>query len=84
MGEFNARDLANTAFAFGTMVQANEDLLAALARAVARRVGEFDAQDLTNTTWAFATACQSYEKLFAALGRVAERRVRCCALMSFE
>ena len=76
VGEFNAQELANTAWAFVTASQWNVPLFVALARAAERRVGEFNAQNLTNTAWAFATASQWDVPLFAALARAAERRVR--------
>ena len=58
MGDFNAQDLANTAWAFATAGQSDAALLTALARAAERRMGHFEAQELVNTAWAFATVGQ--------------------------
>ena len=55
MHEFNAQDLANTAWAFGTLGQLDALLFAALARVAERHMHEFNAQNLANTVWAFAT-----------------------------
>ena len=49
IGEFNAQDFANTAWAFATVVESNVPLFVLLARAVERRVGDFKPQNLTNT-----------------------------------
>ena len=76
LDEFNAQNLANTAWAFATAGQLDEALFAALARAAEPRLGEFNAQELANTVWAFATADQLDEALFAALARVAELRFK--------
>ena len=56
LGDFNAQDLANTAWAFATPGQLDARLFAVLARAAKRRVGNFNAQNLANTAWAFAAA----------------------------
>ena len=56
MGDFNAQDLANIAWAFATACQSDALLFAALARAAERRADEFNGQNLANTAWAFATA----------------------------
>ena len=48
-GEFNAQDLANTAWAFATVGQQDEQLFKALARMAQWRLGEFNAQDFANT-----------------------------------
>ena len=52
--DFNAHDLANTAWAFATVGQADEQLFAALAK-VAKRLGiELEPQAIANMAWAFA------------------------------
>ena len=54
MGEFNAQDLANIAWAFGTADQSDAPLFALVARAAQLRVAELKAQGLANAAWAFA------------------------------
>ena len=54
MGDFNAQELANTAWAFATVVQKNALLFAALAAAAELCLGDFHVQELANTAWAFA------------------------------
>ena len=48
LGEFNAQELANTAWAFATADQPDALLFAALARAMERHLGEWDGQGLAN------------------------------------
>ena len=55
LDQFNAQDLANTAWAFATVGQQDEQLFKALARMAERRLDEFNAQELANTASAFAT-----------------------------
>ena len=55
MSEFNAQELANTAWAFATANHRDEKPFTALAIAVERRLSEFDVQGVANTAWAFAT-----------------------------
>jgi hypothetical protein len=69
VGEFNAQDLANTAWAFAKACHEDALLFAALARASARRLDDFNPQDLVNTAWAFAKLGQLDAPLFAALAR---------------
>ena len=54
--EFNAKDLANTAWAFAKAGQPDAPLFMALARMAERRVVEFNGQALVNTAWAFSVA----------------------------
>ena len=49
LGEFNAQELANTAWGFGTVMLSNEKIFTALARAAERRLDEFNVQNLVNT-----------------------------------
>ncbi len=49
VGEFNAQELANTAWAFATADLSDVLLFAMVARKAVRHVGEFNALDLTNT-----------------------------------
>ena len=58
LDEFNAQDLANTAWAFVTVGQSNGSLFVTLASAAERCMGDFKPQALGNTIWAFATAGQ--------------------------
>ena len=55
MGDFNAQELANTAWAFATAGQSDGQLFTGLAKAAETRMGDFNVQALTNTAWAFAT-----------------------------
>ena len=75
LGDFNVQNLANTAWAFATLGQADVQLFMALAREAGRRVGDFNPQELANTAWAFATLEHVHAQLFMALAREAERRV---------
>ena len=76
VGEFNAQDLANMAWALAEVGQLDAQLFTALARTAERCVGELKTQDLANTAWAFAAAGQPDAPLFMALTRAAEGRVR--------
>ena len=49
MGDFNAKGLANTAWAFATAGQSDALLFMMLARAVERRVSDFNVLELANT-----------------------------------
>ena len=61
VGDFNAQNLANTAWAFAKLGQLDAQLFTALAREAERRVGDFNAQNLANMAWAFATVEQQDE-----------------------
>ena len=63
------QSLANTAWAFATLGQADARLFAALAQEAERRVGDFNPQELANIAWAFAAVRQSDAQLFTALAR---------------
>ena len=54
LDKFNAQDFANTAWAFATVGQQEEQLFKAVAKMPERRSDQFDAQELANTAWAFA------------------------------
>ena len=64
VGDFNAQELANTAWAFAKAGQPDAQLFMALARAAERRVGDFNAKHLANTAWAFAVANCYSDQLF--------------------
>ena len=51
VGEFNAKELANTTWAFALAGRSDAQLFAVLARAVKSWVGEFSVQDFANTAW---------------------------------
>jgi len=53
LGEFNAQDLANTAWAFATLGMPDPQLFDAIARKSEQRIGSFKPQELANTAWAF-------------------------------
>ena len=55
MGDFNAQDLANTAWAFATAGQSEAQLFSALAMSAEQRLGDFNARVLANTAWVLAT-----------------------------
>ena len=67
--EFNAQDFANTARAFATLGQRDQQLFTALAQDLKSRGCEFDAQDLANKAKTFATLGQLDDKLFTALAQ---------------
>ena len=72
MSEFNAQDLAKTAWAFATAGRSDAALFGALAQAAAEKLSEFNAQELANTAWAFTTAGRSDVALFAVLAQAAK------------
>ena len=53
MPNFNAQELANTAWAFARAGQSNAQLFTTLASAAEWCVANFNAQGLANTEWAF-------------------------------
>lgn len=68
MGEFTAKALANTVWAFATAGY-KDVAFAVFVRATERRVAEFTAQDLANTTWAFTTAQSTDVPVFTMFQR---------------
>ena len=72
MGDFNAQELANTAWGFAAVGQSDALLFTVLARVAERRLGEFNAQNLTNMAWASMTADRPDASLFDALARAVE------------
>ena len=52
LDEFNAQGLANTAWAFATVSQKDEQLFKLVTKMAERRLDECKAQDLANTAWA--------------------------------
>ena len=65
--EFNAQNLANTAWAFATVGQKDDQLFKALARMAERRLDQFNGQDFANIAWAFATVGQNDDQLFKGM-----------------
>ena len=61
LDQFNAQELANTAWAFATVGQLDAQLFKMLAKMAERRLDELNAQNLANTAWAFATVGQQDE-----------------------
>ena len=49
LDEFNAQDLANTAWAFATVGQKDDQLFKALARMAERHLDKFRQQQIANT-----------------------------------
>ena len=74
MGEFNAQELANMAWAFATGNYGDEKVFAALARAAERRLSELNPQELAKTVLEIATVNYRDEKLLEALAIAVERR----------
>ena len=66
LDKFSAQNLANTAWAFATVGQQDEQLFKALARMAEQRLDKFSVQSLCNTAWSFATVDQQDEQLFKA------------------
>ena len=52
LDQFNAQNLSNTAWAFATVGQQDEQLFKALAKMAEWRLDQFNAQELANTAWA--------------------------------
>ena len=71
-GDFNAQELAITAWVFAAVGQLDALVFTALTRVAERCMGDFNAQDLANTAWAFATVDQLDAALFAALAKEAK------------
>uniref|UniRef100_A0A7S4QFG5 RNA-editing substrate-binding complex 6 protein domain-containing protein n=1 Tax=Alexandrium monilatum TaxID=311494 RepID=A0A7S4QFG5_9DINO len=55
MSEFNAQNLANTAWACSTLAMPDEPLLAAIASAAMAKINHFIPLELANLAWSFAT-----------------------------
>ena len=51
VGNFNAQELANTAWTFATVDQSDALIFIALARAAEQRMTNFNPQNLANTAW---------------------------------
>ena len=75
LSEFNAQELANTAWALAAVNLSDERLFKVLAREAKRRVSVLKVQNLANTAWAFATVNLLDETLFRALATEAELRI---------
>ena len=54
LGEFNAQDVSNTAWAYATAGHAAPELFDAMAEAAVPKLGEFTEQALANTAWALS------------------------------
>ena len=52
LDQFNAQNLANTAWTFAKAGQQQEQLFKALSKMAERRLDQFNAQELANTAWA--------------------------------
>ncbi len=70
---FNAREVANTAWAFATLKVSNTKLFDALSHRAQQIITEFIPQNVSNTAWAFATLNISNTKLFDALSQRAQQ-----------
>ena len=66
LDKFHTQTLANTAWAFATVGQQDEQLFKALARMAEWHRDKFNLQALANMAWAFATVRQQDEQLFKA------------------
>jgi hypothetical protein len=74
--EFNAQDIANTAWAYATARQVHPALLDAIAKAAeARLKRDFRPQHFSNTAWAFATVHHSAPALFEAIAEASLPRL---------
>ena len=74
--DFNAQELANTAWAFATAGHAASALLDAIAAAAVPRLRDFRPQNLANTAWAFAAAGHAAPVLLDAIAAAAVPRLR--------
>eukprot|EP00746_Dinoflagellata_sp_MGD_P109548 gnl/MRDRNA2_/MRDRNA2_46926_c0_seq1.p1 gnl/MRDRNA2_/MRDRNA2_46926_c0~~gnl/MRDRNA2_/MRDRNA2_46926_c0_seq1.p1 ORF type:complete len:587 (-),score=107.87 gnl/MRDRNA2_/MRDRNA2_46926_c0_seq1:178-1938(-) len=76
--EFNAQELANTAWAFATVGHPDMGtlkLFKALANTAVGHINDFNAQELANVAWAFAKLGFQNGPLFMALANAAQRRI---------
>ena len=75
LGDFNAQDLSNTAWAFAKANRAAPALFDIISAEVVRRgLGDFNKQALSNTAWAFATAGHTAPALFDIISAEVVRR----------
>lgn len=73
INELGTQGLANTAWAFASIVVQSKPFVEALAHEVAARLLEFSAQNLSNTTWAFAKMTVRNVPLMSEIARAAAR-----------
>lgn len=87
LNNFNAQEIANTAWAFAkaklldallfakptTAGQLDTSVLGALAIAAQRRLSELSPQNLANMAWAFVTVGQLGTPLLLTIAKVVER-----------
>merc|ERR1712125_37558 len=71
------QDIANMAWAFAKLGQADAQLFRALGRVAVQIAGTFNMQNLANIMWSFATVSQSDAQLLMTLAMVAEWRLAC-------
>ena len=65
LDEFNVQGLVNTAWAFATVGQQDQQLFNALARMAEQRLVQFNAQDLANTAWALTDSAALHARELA-------------------
>eukprot|EP00747_Dinoflagellata_sp_TGD_P085839 gnl/TRDRNA2_/TRDRNA2_163037_c1_seq2.p1 gnl/TRDRNA2_/TRDRNA2_163037_c1~~gnl/TRDRNA2_/TRDRNA2_163037_c1_seq2.p1 ORF type:complete len:111 (+),score=23.47 gnl/TRDRNA2_/TRDRNA2_163037_c1_seq2:188-520(+) len=77
MNEFNARTLAETAWAFASVNLAAEKCWTAMASTAERMIRDFKAQEVANTAWAVSTVTLESpdQKLFGFLINAAQRQL---------
>ncbi|KXZ47984.1 hypothetical protein GPECTOR_31g346 [Gonium pectorale] len=76
IGSFDARGLANSAWAFGKLKYVpTGSLPSVIAQAALRRMGEFSPQNLSNLVWSFVYMHHADEALLAAASRFVCARV---------
>jgi len=70
---FDSTDLANTAWAFATLLHRQAPLMEIVAAKCKLKAFEFDTQEVCNTVWALGT-CE--RKGYAALDATSQHRLR--------
>merc|ERR1712224_227507 len=65
--DYEAQDLANTAWAFSKMENAHLPLLKAISAEAIRKLAQFATQNISNTAWAFSALALQDPPLFAAI-----------------
>ena len=70
LDQFNAQELANTAWAFATVGQQDEQLFTTSAKMAGQRLDQFNAQGLANVAWALTDSAACARELLKSIGPV--------------
>lgn len=74
-GAADPRGLANTSWAFASLLVMDSPLLTAISRAALTKCSEFHGQSISNTAWSMARLCLADGPLRAAIAQQAIRRI---------